>query len=403
MHPDELRVLLTPDGLRLLDGIGTIATVDDATGAVTRLRRDGHPPDLVAAVVTQARLRHRGEAKFGDFAARMLFTDAGLQQATRLGVAAHHAGRFRAAGIERVVDLGCGIGGDAMAIAALGLAVDAVERDEVTAAIAAYNLAPFERATVTVGSAEDAVGRGAGLGETAAGVWLDPARRDGATRLRDPADWSPSLDLAFDLANRHPTGIKLGPGVDRGIIPAEVEAQWVSDRGEVVELVLWSGPLAREEVRRAALVIRAGSTSELVGAADADDEPAGALGGWIVEPDGAVIRARLIGDLARRVGGRMLHPTIAYLTTDAPVSTPFGAVFEVEAELALDPKTIARELAARGIGSLEIKKRGVDIDPAQFRTRLSLRGDGHATLILTRIGERRRAILARRLPTSDAV
>jgi len=390
MDPTDLRALLTPEGLRLLDGIGPIDSTDAAVAAVGRLRRDGHDPAIVAAAVTQARLRTRATSKFGEFAARMLFTDAGLQQATRLSVAAHHAGRFRAAGLDRIADLGCGIGGDAMAIAAIGLAVTAIDRDEATAAIAAYNVAPFPRAEALVGDAETADLDGVG------GVWLDPARRDGATRLRDPGDWSPSLDVAFDIAARRPTGIKLGPGIDRGLIPDGLEAQWVSDRGEVVELALWSGPLARDGIRRAALVLGPRGAHELTGAADADDEPAGPLGDVIVEPDGAVIRARLIGDLARTLGARMLHPTIAYLTLDAPAATPFGAAFVVEADLPLDARTIKRELAARRIGELEIKKRGVDIDPAQFRTRLGLRGDERAVLILTRVGDRRRAILARR-------
>ena len=391
MTPDDLREVLTPEGLALLDGLGPIANTDAATAAVTRLRRAGHSPALVAAIVTQARLRTRADAKFGEFATRMLFTDAGLQQATRLGVAAHHAGRFRAAGLTRIADLGCGIGGDAMAIAALGLGVTAVDRDEVTAAIAAYNLAPFAAASVMTGTAEDA-----DLGGVD-GVWLDPARRDGATKLRDPSDWSPSLDFAFDLARRLPTGIKLGPAADRALVPDGFEAQWVSDRGDVVELALWSGPLARDGIRRAALVLRPDGAAELVGATDADDEPVGGLGRFIIEPDGAVIRARLIGDLARSLNARMLHPSIAYLTTDAPVTTPFGASFEIEADLPLDLRTIKRELASRGIGTLEIKKRGVDIDPAVFRTKLGLRGPESAVLILTRIGDRRRALVARRL------
>ena len=63
-------------------------------------------------------------------------------------------------------------------------------------------------------------------------------------------------------------------------------------------------------------------------------------------------------------------------------------------------KVLRRELSARGIGSLEIKKRGVDIDPAQFRTRLGLRGPGSATLVLTRLAGARVAILAERVTPS---
>jgi len=139
----ELAALLTPDGLRLLDEVGPVESTADVARTVSRLRAAGHSPDLVSAVVGQARLRVRARAKFGDFADRLLFTPAGLEQATRMPVAALHAGRYRAAGIERVVDLGCGIGGDALAFAGAGLQVLAVDADEVTAALAAYNLSPF--------------------------------------------------------------------------------------------------------------------------------------------------------------------------------------------------------------------------------------------------------------------
>ncbi len=117
---------------------------------------------------------------------------------------------------------------------------------------------------------------------------------------------------------------------------------------------------------------------------------------YLYEPDGAVIRARLIGDLARQLDARMLDRTIAYATSDTAVDTPFASRFEVVADFALDQRSLKRELASRGIGTLEIKKRGVDIDPAAFRTALAPKGDNSATLILTRVAGKRRAILADR-------
>jgi SAM-dependent methyltransferase len=391
MDVDDLRRLLSPDGLQLLDEVGDLDTGADIVRTVSRLRAAGHDGALVAAVLEQARLRSRARPKFGDFADRMLFTPAGLEQATRLRVAALHAGRFAEAGIDVVADLGCGIGADALAIAALDLGVVAVDRDELTAAVAAFNLAPFPSARVELGNAEDTALAGVGA------VWLDPARRDGVTRLKDPGDWSPSLDWAFDLAGRLPAGIKLGPGIDRDLIPDDVEAQWISVDREVVELVLWSGPLARDGIRRSALVLSGGGVAELSAPADSPDAEVGALGEYLLEPDGAVIRARLIGDLARRVDGRMLDPTIAWITGDDPAPTPFGQTFRVLERFPLDVKTLKRELSARGIGTLEIKKRGVDIDPAQFRTRLGLSGAGSATLVLTRVAGARAAILVERV------
>ncbi len=396
----ELRALLTPEGLELLDALGPIDSVAEVATAVSRLRAAGHSPDLVSAVVGQARLRAKAEAKFGEFAGRMLFTRAGLEQATRLGVAARHAQRMRAAGITSVADLGCGIGGDALAFAGAGLDVLAVDADEVTAAIAAYNLAPFGANAAVVHATAEGADLG-GPGNRA--VWMDPARRTSGhseTRRVSADDYSPSLDWAFDLAARIPTGIKLGPGHDRDALPADAEAQWVSADGSVVELVLWTGALAREGVRRAALVIRGERSHELTAGADAEDAPVRELGAFVHEPDGAVIRARLIGDVARTLDAGMVDERIAYLTSDAALTSPFVQSFRVREIMPANPKAISAVLKAHRIGTLEIKKRGMDVDPAAFRKKLTLKGDQSATLILTRIGDQRRAILADRVPAA---
>ncbi|MDR6971438.1 class I SAM-dependent methyltransferase [Leifsonia shinshuensis] len=395
MERSELVALLSPEGLRLLDSLPPYRSERDVLRIVSDLRKQGHSPALVAAVLTQSKLRRKAQAKFGDFAASMLFTEAGLEQATRLPVAARHAGRFRAAGLHRVADLGCGIGGDALALAALELEVTAVEADEVTAAIASFNLAPFPTATVEHGRAEDVDLR------TVDGVFLDPARRTAGhtqtERLVDPDDYTPSLGFAYELATGRSVGLKLGPGFDRDLIPSNAEAQWVSADGQVVELGLWFGALARPGIRRAALVLRGDQADELVADADSEDEETGPLGEYLYEPDGAVIRARLIGDLARRIDGRMLSEQIAYITADAPVETPFAAGFRVLETLPYGEKDLKRALRQRGIGTLEIKKRGVDVDPAALRRRLALNGDRPATLILTRVAGRHTALLAERL------
>ena len=391
MDASELRELLTPEALQLLDSLEPSDDLSGAVALVTHLRRDGHPAARVAAVLTQYRLRRRAVAKFGPFAERMLFTPDGLEQASRLTVAALHAGRFSAAGLEHVADLGCGIGGDAMAMAAIDLQLTAVERDEVTAAIAAYNLAPWVSARVVHGDALEQSLDGID------GIWLDPARRDGVSRLTSPDDWSPSLDDALALAAQRPAGIKLAPGMHRDLLPTGLEAQWISVDGDVVELVLWSCALARPGVARAALVLRGDQPpAELRAEADSADVEVGELGDYLYEPDGAVIRARLIGDLARSLRGRMLDETIAYVTADRLESTPFARAFRVLERFPLDEKLLARELATRGIGTLEIKKRGVDIDPAKLRPRLKLRGSASAVLVLTRVAGARAALLAER-------
>lgn len=396
MEHAELTTLLTAESLRLIDEVGPLTSSAEVAAAVSRLRAAGHSPDTVSAVVGQARLRTRAEAKFGPFAARMLFTRAGLEQATRLSIAARHAGRFRDAGVTRIADLGCGIGGDALGFAGIGLDVLAVDADEVTAALAAYNLAPFgDSATVRHGRAEDT-----DLTSVDA-VWLDPARRTaghGDTVRTQAADWTPPLDWAFALASRMPTGIKLGPGFDRAQLPGgDIEAQWITVDGSTIELVLWSGALARDGVARAALVVTSDTAHELTSPGDTPDEPVRELGEYLHEPAGSVIRARLIGDVARTLDAGMVSDGIAYLTSDSALTSPFVQSFRIRERLPFDVKQLSRALRERDIGTLEIKKRGVDVDPAALRPRLKLRGSASATLLLTRIEGTRVALLADRV------
>ena len=377
--------------LQLIDQLMAADTERELVKTVAALRAAGHPLGRVHHALEQVRLRRKAQKKFGEFAHSMLFTERGLEQATRLQVAAHHAGRFRDAGITSVADLGCGIGADSMAFAALGLTVLAVEKDPLTAAAASYNLASFDTVTVVNGDLLDT-----DLGHIE-GLWLDPARRNDTSRLSKPTDWSPTLTEAFALAALKPTGIKLAPGMDRALIPDNVEAQWVSVAGEVVEMVLWWGLLATKNVTRSALLITQAGTFRMENPVDSTDAPTAELGRYLYEPDGAVIRARLIGDLARKIDGWMLDPTIAYISSNELVDTPFAQAFEVEQVLPLKTRELTKWAVAHEVGELEIKKRGVDIDPASLRSQLSLSGSQKKTLILTRAGGKKIAIATRRV------
>jgi hypothetical protein len=396
MDTGELTTLLTPDALRLLRDLPPYENETDVLALVSRLRKDGHAPGLVATVLTQARLRKKAAEKFGPFAEHMLFTQAGLEQATRLEVAAQHAGRFVAAGCGHVADLGCGLGADSLALASLGLSVMAVERDEITAALAAYNLSAFPDVTVTHGDATEADLVGID------GVFLDPARRtaghSNTKRQMNSDDWSPSLTFALDTARSVVAGgIKLGPGTDRELIPNDAEAQWVAVGDDVVEMGLWFGLAKRENIARSALVLTATGHHELVASGDAPDAPVGALARYVYEPNGAVIRAHLIGEVARLLGGHMIDESIAYISTETSSPTPFARGFEVLKTTAVDPKAISRALATHDVGRVEIKKRGIDIDPATFRKKLTLTGSGDGVVILTRAGTKRLALIARRI------
>ena len=391
MDSSEVEALLTREALALLATLESPRSKQQVATMVTQLRKAGHPPERVHAVMNQIRLRPLARAKFGDFADSMLFTPEGLEQATRLDVASHHAGRYLDAGISSVVDCGCGIGGDALAFAGIGLKVRALEANPPTAAIATYNLASFHQVTIEIG---DVTHTDVSEAES---LWIDPARRSGTRRSYNPLDWHPSLEWSFAQATTHPTGIKLGPGLDRDLIPAGLEAQWVSHHGTVVELVLWSGRLARKNVGRSALVINSRGSAEIKAPEDSRDQPVGDMRKYLYEPDGAVIRARLIGDLARSHNAQMIDSTIAYFSSDEHHSGPLAQGFTVRDVVPYSTKNITTLVRAANLGEIEIKKRGIDIDPQELRKTLPLTGTNRATLFLTRVAGKKVAVLADRL------
>ena len=270
-----LALLIDTEGWDLL---ASLPSYDAGTelSLQTRLREAGYAPELVAAALLQTQLRARARDKFGTFADGMLFTPDGLEQATRFAVAARHAARYLRPEVRLVHDLGCGIGGDAMAFAGLELAVRAVDADAVTATVAGVNLRHWPAARVVHGRAED-VALPTGADATHTGVWVDPARR-----LAGPADARGRSRRVFSLDRISPTwaqvqgyaaqvratGAKMAPSFPHAAVPKGAEAQWVSWRGEVVECAVWWGPLV-ETAGRTATVLRPGSDGITLTEADA--------------------------------------------------------------------------------------------------------------------------------------
>jgi SAM-dependent methyltransferase len=330
---------------------------------------------FAAAALTQVDLRARAVAKLGEDAARMYFTPDGLEQATRLSVSTHRAGRLQAAVTQTVVDLGCGIGGDLLAFARAGVLTAGVDLDPVRVAVAGANLAALGLAGAV--QVADATTVDTSPFDVA---FADPARRTGRGRTFHADDWTPPWSFVERLLTRDAC-VKVAPGIPHALVPHDVEAEWVSDHGEVKEAALWSGRLAT--VSRRATVIGDGGLATLT---DEDDPggDVGDLGAFLYEPDGAVIRAGLVTAVAAGVGGRLVDRKIAYVTSEESFRTPFARSYRVLEELPYREKQLRAALRARGIGTLTIKKRGVDISPEQLRKRLDLRGEDEATLVLTR-------------------
>ena len=386
---DAFRALLAPAGQAVLAGL---PPYDPRTALreAERLRRAGVADEVANAALTQSRLRARARAKFGALADRMYFTEDGLQQATRPAVADHRAARYAALGPSLALDLCCGIGGDLAALAGAAGRVTALDRDPLTAAVAEANAAALgiaDRLDVRVTDVErlsDAELRAAGA------VFIDPARRTSRGRVFDPEAMSPPLSAVVRLAAEQPAlGAKLAPGVPHRALPGATEAEWVSYGGDLLECALWFGPLAGP-VRRRATVLPSGAT--LTGSGE-DRAPVGAVGSFLHEPDGAVIRAGLVAEAAATIDGRLVDPSIAYVTTDRPAASPFLRSYTVHDVLPFSVKRLRAALRERGVGRLTVKKRGFAMEPEELIRQLRLTGDAEATVVLTRIGDSPVALL----------
>ncbi len=405
-----VRRLGSPEGRALLASLPPYAEAD-ALRLQGELRGRGLAPELVAAALTQQRLRGRGAAKFGEFADGMLFTPDGLEQATRLEVAAQHADRFARASLATVHDLGCGIGADAMAMSALGVTVHGVDVDPVTAAVADTNLRPWPDSRARPGRAEDvALPRDPAHGRV--GVWLDPARRTpGVADIRGRTrrvfrleELSPPWDVVREVAAAVPaTGAKLSPSLPHEVVPAGTEAEWTSWNGQLVECAVWWGPLAHRP-GRTARILRPGAAPVEVDGSGADPEPPAAaglasVGGWLYEPDRAVARAGLVGAVTARTGGAEVEPGLGYVTADEAVDVPFARRYAVEEVMPFAVKRLRAWLRERGVTGLTVKKRGVRLDEDELRRALRVgttAGAGAtATVLLTRVAGQQAVLVLR--------
>ncbi|MCX4560301.1 class I SAM-dependent methyltransferase [Streptomyces phaeochromogenes] len=370
--------LLTDQGRALLDEVRDTEPAQELAVA-TRLRRE-YPVGLVSAALGQARLRQRAVAKFGAAdAGRMYFTPNGVEQSTRASVAAYRARRFQELGVRSLADLCCGIGGDAIALARAGIRVLAVDRDPLTAAVARAN-------ADALGLGELIEVREADVTEvsTAAydAVFVDPARRGGRGRVFDPEAYSPPLSWAVRTALEAPlAALKIAPGIPHETVPAEAGAEWISDSGDVKEAVLWFGTGEAGSVR--ATLLPGPRTLVGRGLPDPQVRP---LGRYLYEPDGAVIRAHLVAEVAEELdGGGLIDETIAYITADSLDPTPYATAYEITDQLPFGVKKLKGLLRERGVGVLTVKKRGSAVEPEELRRKVKPQGPNSATVFLTRV------------------
>jgi hypothetical protein len=312
----------------------------------------------------------------------MFFTHESLEQASAEVVAQHRAHRYD--GYPAVADLCCGIGGDALALAAHA-DVLAVDRNMLRLRMAMANAQAYGVDGCLHAICADV---NACYVDPSLPIWADPARRAGGHRVFRPEAYRPPLSSLLPLALRAPgAGIKLAPGVsydelDALLCSTSYEIEILSVHGECREAVLWLGDL-RTTSRRATL-LPGGHT--LIARPLTGLVPVTPPGSYLYEPDAAVIRAHLVEHLAEDINASKIDDQIAYLTADTRVETPFAAPYQVLETMPFNLKALNRRLRQMDIGELIIKKRGLPIDPEQFRHRLKYGPGAHTVaVILTRV------------------
>ncbi len=382
----DLDALLSPPGAELLAAVrDQDVTPDTALALGTRLR-ESYPAALVAAALAQHELRLAARAKFTR-AMDMFFTRPGLEQASAQVVARHRQTRFAAA--EVVADLCCGIGGDLVALASEHQ-VRAVDRDPLHLRMAMLNAAAYG----VDGSVRTARGdaREADLAGVEA-VFIDPARRTQKRRL-GPGVSEPPLAWCLGLASQIPAvGIKAAPGIARDAVPEGWELEFVAVGRDLKEAVAWSPGLAGSATR--ATILPGGHT---LTPEPGPPVPLAAPGPFLLDPNPAVTRAGLVGELARQLGAWQIDQQIAFLCTDTAVRTPFARTLEVIDSGPWNQKRLPARLRDLDIGALDIRRRGLAGDVGQLHRQLKLAGSRRATLVMTRVADRPWGLVCLDLP-----
>lgn len=363
--------------------IEAAAAIGDAVtpAGVAKLHALG-PAPVVLGALELARARRKAADKFDEPDA--LYADAvGVEQASSSDVARHKASRFADAGIDRVTDLCCGIGGDAMAL-----------RD--VADVIAVDLQP-QRAWMAGHNARcaSAVADVTKLNLDGAAYHIDPDRRGGGNRRWRYEDYLPGPSFIGPLVERGGDGaIKLSPGVDLELLPSG-EIEIINRHGTLVQAVLWTGRLAQHE-RTATRIEPDGAVHTITGSPNdlfETVEP----GAYLLAIDPAIERAGLIGALMETTGTGLIHPQLGLLSADHAIESPWLTPFELIERMPWRPRKVAEWLSENNGGIVEVKTRGKAVDPDRASAELRGQGDTMFTLFVLRFDSKVEAWITRRI------
>ncbi len=367
-----------PDVLALAEALQPRCSTDDLVVLAVEARA-ALGPERGPAALTLARLREKQRNKFPTWRG-FVGDKLAFEQASGEAAATWRAARF--AGM-RVLDLCCGAGGDTVALSRVATSIVAVDRDADRLEWARLNVSRYGNPERVMFLQADCID---GLRD-ADGAVLDPDRRSSGARqfggraIR-PEDYEPPLDAWDAIRQRVGTlAVKVAPGMPYDAIPADAVPEFVEDRGELREAVLWFGDHA--PATRQAVVLPRGDVLRV-------DEPEelqiGDIGSVLYDPGPAVVRGHLVTHLAARLDAYRIDPEIAYLSANGePQETSFAAVFRVEVVIPWSLRRLQAALDERNVGSVEIRARRFPVRPDALRRMLRLDGDEARTLICTRV------------------
>jgi SAM-dependent methyltransferase len=387
MDVSQLKALLAPAGQQALQAAMLLEPREEGYLRHFQELSRGFPPDLAHSALEVAILRAEANAKF-PFASQLYLVREAMEQASSWMVAEYRARRFTP--FDLLLDLGCSIGGDTLALAQVAPTIG-VDRDPLRLALARANLNALglgERATFL--QADLVAPLPVRLPDNTA-LFFDPARRRQGRRIYSVRDYQPPLKVLEGWQGQVPAiGVKISPGVDlRELSGYPVEVEFISLDGELKEAVLWFGPLA--SVSRRATVLPGGHSlvPDLVGGLDLR-EP----GAYIYEPDPSVLRAGLVQVLGASLRAAQLDVDIAYLTADQYQPTPFARAWAVESWFPFGLKKLRAYLRQRNVGRLTVKKRGSPLQPETLIRDLRLSGEAERVVFLTHLRGRPIVVIA---------
>ncbi len=362
-------------------------------------------PARGAMVMEQAQLRIRGRQKF-ELADQMFFTRRGLEQSTDEHIATYKASRFD--GLESVADLCCGIGGDLQALVQRQAAKQTygLDADELTGLFADHNARLADARASSEQSGRKIRVRCCEFSKfdisRFAALHCDPDRRMEERTVSGDRFSPPLEDVLQRIDSTTSLAVKIAPATPAPpCLPDSAEREWIGNRRECKQQVIWQGPFTVHPGHRTATCVDADFVHQF-SVAEEDvgqtTEVVSKLDHYLFEPHPTVLAAKLTDAIANQNRIARFCADIAYLTGDRPVHDPLLTQFEIVQTLPVDLRAAANFLHKKEIGQLEIKKRGIEqVIFEQFK-RLKVNGPRRATLILTRIGRKRILIIARRHP-----